>query len=723
MPNTGSPESFYPQYSELGVSSNVLSSSDTAAPGFGEHPSVSYSYAAPYYTSATPDVAYMTRASYEGVGPMPLAFPPRRSVATDRTFVSTGPLPAADYSFGTGGRRSTTVLSADLGVSSEERVVSVSDGMEGVIHESKDHGSPGTTSNKTTTPLQMTPKQTTPTKDETDSMEQTDASIIPAVTEELNELDQLAVQPPHNHDVSLSEAARLAEGSGQTAISYSTSNVVNAADFAPSRPAHNSRLRAIMPHPLAPSYSPSSSASLSSYPPSASSSHSTFGQYPFASSWFAPSISTNMSSRFGSIDSGSVSLFSTFGSSAEESVSSVPPSDSGGSYFDDLSIGGVFERDVERIGPVPTLSSAAQIELHKRSMMPGPSAGLSPTSPTTARLGAVMPVSAAQAHSSEYLQVPMTSDTRSAAPLGYPLDVRRASCPGLVDPSLGNSEYGEREHSGGLSSQAVGSSYRISSFPPPAAASSSGEALSSRQEQSQRPPVPTPIWDPPLTAARRDIASSSASSPLNERDILSSAPTYANRNISQSSTTSKHQLIHSLLKMPSAPILTNYQHSTTFAPPTISTSGRARTLDLGPAYHPVPDWERVQPPSTLYPSPAPPTSASPQDHHDPTSREDLYPEAMIPLGESPASTSGGGGGNVPFSPSPLTQAGWSASDYPSVTVWRFLSLILLSYANGHLLHRHRLILVVRTPSIRPTIIRPLLPLLLASHHHRSWVLL
>lgn len=141
-----------------------------------------------------------------------------------------------------------------------------------------------------------------------------------------------------------------------------------------------------------------------------------------------------------------------------------------------------------------------------------------------------------------------------------------------------------------------------------------------------------------------------------------------NHAVPRSGSSHQHS-VHSLTRVPSAPVLSQTQHSfSSFTPhpvnPFVASGSASSALDLGPAYQSVPDWERVAPPPPIAYAIHPALAS--QDKSVVSTPHDTYPEAMIPIGESPPSTSGSN--SAGFGTSPFAQTEWGMYDHPSVTV-------------------------------------------------------
>lgn len=276
-----------------------------------------------------------------------LAHAPRRRVM-DTSILDDGPLPAADYSFGTGGagseeRRASTVSNQTVRGPAASAVDDAA-GSGGSAEE----GSPDRKSNKTTTPTQTTPKQGSP-----------------------------AVELSRTHPIATNEMMHLQTRVESEASTISASSSIPRPRQQPQQvsPSSTSRARPqrptipLLPHPLDPRAPSSALLYRHAAPPSASSTSSWSGinpLYTFSSSTPMPSpiastsIGFSSSSRFGSIDSGRISLWSNATGNDVESVSSVNVSERGypPTGWEDDSMGGaaasqaakVFERDVEGAG-------------------------------------------------------------------------------------------------------------------------------------------------------------------------------------------------------------------------------------------------------------------------------------------------------------------------------------------------------------------------------------
>lgn len=624
----------------------------------------------------------------------PMTFPPRRLNPVPDEIVVSGPLPQANYSFGTGGRRALPASahpnartpSGNTDVSGHVQRAGTTGVLTPVAADNhpggEDKASPGGTSNKTTTPVQTTPKQLSPRNEQPDSpLSLRSAPIGPAATtiptpnapyEAPGVPDDIAGAPSArsgDSTMSVSDAARLAahRRDAETAPSSTPSS-----SPAQSRPTLISR---VMPHPLAPLLpSSSSSFSLPHGPPSASSTHSsTPSQYPLPSPALDhPSVSTALSSRFGSIDSGRISLFSGISSGAEaESISSVPASfasDSCGSLIEDNGVGGVFERDVQSLSSDPRIRIALATspvtrlqQQHTRSSTTGTGSAISVSPTCTTGSSTAAP------------------STMLPPPLSYSLDSRRASCPALLDSSGDVASLPQSVT--GATSTLQGEGTSSSSASPE---TSTGASWSSR-EPRERPPVPTPEWDHSLpSAVRRAAPSFSTSSSFTVRDEASAGPSTPSSSPGAPRSTvfpSSAQAgpNHAPKRVSSVPVLTRGSLSTVSSPvsrPPVTagstpSSSSPAALNLGPAYEKVPGWERVAPPHiNLFHSTAGLAafaSASVSNAKDTSSPSDeMYREALVPIGESPSSTSGGSV-STPFTTTPATTVEWTY-DHPTIFV-------------------------------------------------------
>jgi hypothetical protein len=627
----------------------------------------------------------------------PMAFPPRRPNLVPDGVMATGPQP--DYSFGTGGRRTLPAsahphpdprtASGDVGgtadVSGHVQHTSTSVPTAVAVENhsgGEDKGSPGGTSNTTATPMQTTPKQLTPRHEQPDSpLPLQGSASVPAVTtiptpsasDEARAVsdDSAGVPSGLSGDsvMLLPGAAQLAANRRDVETAPSSTPSSSPVQSRPTPPAR------VMPHPLAPFLPPS--PPLSHGPPSAPSTHSAPGLYPLPSPALDhPSVS---SSRFGSIDSGRLSLFSGISSGAEaESISSVPASvasDSCGSLVDDTGIGGVFERDVQGLPSDHRLHiSLATSPVTRLEQQQARS--------STTGTGTVIPVSFTCTTGSSTA----APSTMLPPPLSYSLvDTRRASCPALLDSS-GNAASLPQPVVGAASTQ-HGEEALSSPARRETSASLISSALRPSRERKKRPPVPTPVWDPPPpSATRRAAPSFSTSSSFTVRDETSAGPSSPASSPSSGGSRSTvfppsaHATTnHAPKRVSSVPVLT--RGSLSAAPsPTSRSSGAAgltpslsspSALNLGPAYESVPAWERVAPPyiDLIHSSTArlaALASASASDTKDISPRSDeMYQEALVPIGESPSSTSGGSS-STPFTTTPATTVGWY--DHPTVFV-------------------------------------------------------
>lgn len=561
------------------------------------------------------------------------------------TIPDDGPLPQPGYSFGTGGKRASTVLAhVESGSVSDGASDNANADASGHGHDAgsgsgiqiqtapgvgnsepgeEEDTSPGTISNKTTTtPIQTTPQQLTPRPE-----------------------SPLFLRPSGAVAETMGGTTNPTSGtSGDTAPTSDDNAKRGDAESAPpssrpsSSPIHTHRApNSIMPHPLAPLL-PFSSSSPSSIQP---------GQCPLPSPPLEnPPVSTALSSRFGSIDSGRFSLFS---SSAEaESISSVPATASSsyatdscsGSFIEDHGIvGGMFERDVQ------SLSS----DHHHKLRLSLATETVSPTSTTG---------------SSASASTTTTATTATARmlppPLSYSLGHRRASCPALVDSDsseVGNptSSLPYQPGSGVASSASRGERTSTSPETPLGMVSSLGTS----KDLKIRPPVPTPVWDSPSPGVARRTATAAAAP---SSSASASSVTFRGETGSEVSN-------HALMRVSSFPTLARGYLSAALSPVsrpsgtgpgTNPSSSPTTTLNLGPAFG-IPEWERLAPPAfdMIHAAAAPPADASPQS-------DEAYQEVFFPMGESPSSASAGSV-STPFS-TPATTVGWSACDHPTYLV-------------------------------------------------------
>ena len=602
-----------------------------------------------------------------------MAFPPRRPTLVPDDIMTTGPLPQAGYSFGTGGKRTSSASApADPGVPSGG--ASCNTGASRVQHtgagsqtgtvvdnhpDGEDKASPGAISNKTTS-MQTTPKQLTPGNDRPASpLFLSSTTALRPTT--LNASGGTAAASDNNTGTVLSRDGTIQHPQAEPLVANAGSSMPS------SLPVHVSPapLANVMPHPFAPLLPFSlSSSSLSHGPPSVSSSHSTSGQYPPPS----PALDhPSPSSRFGSIDSGRISVFSGFSSGVEaESISSVPASygDSCGNLLEDTGVGGVFERDVQGLpsdhGLRMSLATSPLTRLRQARL---------PTMGTATAIPSLSPTSTAGCSAATSTMLP--------APLSYSLD-RRASCPALPT-SLPRPLTGLAlpTHDEGASA---------SPAHPETSAGVVGVSGPSG-ESRERPPVPKTMWDrPSIAAARRAAMPSSTSLPFTvwggastghstpslssggSAGVVFQASARAESNRGLTRVASVPVLGHGNLS--AAPSLT----SRSFIPLTAnssSSSSSPSTLSSGPAFARVPQWERLSPPSPMslfHATAASPafTPAPASDTKDTSPRPDeAYPEALGPIGESPSTS--GDSVSTPLTSTPFTTIGWSY-DHPTIFV-------------------------------------------------------
>lgn len=506
--------------------------------------------------------------------------PPRRP-QIDTDVLEHGPLPAAGYTFG--GRRasdmSTSTVHADQPAASTS-VLPASESANGDGNgESSRDGSPGSKSNKTTTPTQTTPKQSSPVSGEM-QLPQSQSSFN-------GPTDERTTQPERRETASRPPPTRL-----------------------------------IMPHPFAPSSS-------SYEPPSASSSYSATGtHFPFYSPTSYPPSSTALSSRYGSIDSGRWSFTDA------ESVSSVPASAGGDSCME-----GVFERDVEhgalrlRSSVALSLRSApliAPLLPAYASSFSGSTEALAPPPP---QAGAMLPPP----------PPPQSTEAWYAAAAHYQLEQRRQSCPALLEPPVNESQHAP----------------------------------------------PAPAWSVPTDSASYNPAAASGMSFASPGHHYSSHP---------SSYTGIHAP-HTLMRVPSAPVLSQTYAGSSHYNPASAYASSADSLSHHPpaaSYQPVfanpPGWERVQPPTIHIPTEHVPSPVvpPPAQYEKDASPGVTYPEARIPLGVSPPTSTPSGGGTPFNTTTPSTYANMGTPfDHPTavshIILWRFS--LSFAYSLCGLFHR------------------------------------
>ncbi|KAF8320661.1 hypothetical protein DL93DRAFT_1718393 [Clavulina sp. PMI_390] len=499
-PSSFPPSLHYPYQGESVPESAIPHGGAAIGSGFEDATYEAYSYT--YHPGAISEVTPGMMASANPAlmpGTLPVAVQqpysswPVRRVAPSIEFVSTGPLPAADYSFGTAGRRSSSITTAapnedviaGQGALIQEGAGSAED--SGSIHHAG--ASPGAGSNGAT---DTTPTQTTPTKDVQASgpsaARRPSSSEYPGIAmidptqmteEEFAELDTAVVQPSQDVAVSIiPRHSRLAApmANGTMPPPAHPPNYHTTPPFIQT-PERN---RGVLPHPLdsGAALAFGRAAGFQQGPPSASSSRSAFSM---PGSGVVPS-------RFGSFDSGLDSLTSFENATETESLSlpqaMIVEGGVSGPY-DGPQFQDVFE---------PTKGSDDVVPMHSIQQM---------MDPRTATTGGTFlpphPVQSPRAPSS-----PFTN--RLISPVeSYALDTRRASCPAPLPPSGGEPSP-------------------PNNYVTPAASTT----------RTDRPPVPSTDWTSIPAANSRQTNAKPATSPI---------------------ATSSSMPRHFLARMPSAPVI------------------------------------------------------------------------------------------------------------------------------------------------------------------------